>query len=147
MPGTKSIPNIEELQALIMNSGEDFLRQTLERMLNLIMELEIEAKTIEERIDYEMAKVIYNLLDPNTKAVGKCKLTIALELIPDDERKNIRISATVKSALMPTNPISTALYVTGDGNGELAVMEMNKNDGSVRFFNSILIFLVFIKHI
>ncbi len=45
MPGTKSIPNIEELQALIMNSGEDFLRQTLEKMLNLIMELEVEAKT------------------------------------------------------------------------------------------------------
>lgn len=45
MPGTKSIPSIEELQALIMNSGEDFLRQTLEKMLNLIMELEIEAKT------------------------------------------------------------------------------------------------------
>jgi transposase-like protein len=45
MPGTKSIPNIAELQALLMNSDEDFLRQTLEKMLNLIMELEVEAKT------------------------------------------------------------------------------------------------------
>ena len=45
MPGKNSIPNIEELQALIMNSGEDFLRKSLEKMLNLIMELEVEAKT------------------------------------------------------------------------------------------------------
>jgi transposase-like protein len=45
MPGTKSIPNIAELQASLMNSDEDFLRQTPEKMLNLIMEPEVEAKT------------------------------------------------------------------------------------------------------
>jgi len=45
MPGKKSMPNIEGVQALLMNSGEDFLRKSLERMLNLIMELEVEART------------------------------------------------------------------------------------------------------
>jgi len=45
MPGKNSIPNIEELQAIIMNSNEDFIRKSLEKMLNLIMELEVEAKT------------------------------------------------------------------------------------------------------
>ena len=45
MPDEKSMPSIEGLQALLMNSGEDFLRKSLEKMLNLIMDLEVEAKT------------------------------------------------------------------------------------------------------
>lgn len=53
----------------------------------------------EERVDYEMDKVIQNILDPNTKA-------------------------TAKPTLAATNPVATALYVTSDGNGELVVAEM-----------------------
>ena len=55
----------------------------------------------EERVDYEMDKVIQNILDPNTKATTKRKITLAA-----------------------TNPVATSLYVTGDGNGELVVAEM-----------------------
>ena len=35
-----------------------------------------------ERVDYEMGKVIDNILDPNTKPTGKRKITVGLELIP-----------------------------------------------------------------
>ena len=55
----------------------------------------------EERVDYEMDKVIQNILDPNTKATAKRKSTLAA-----------------------TNPVATSLYVTGDSNGELVVAEM-----------------------
>lgn len=55
----------------------------------------------EERVDYEMDKVIQNILDPNTKATAKRKITLA-----------------------STNPVATSLYVTGDSNGELVVAEM-----------------------
>lgn len=79
---------------------------------------------IEERVDYEMEKVLDNILDVNTKAAGKRKITVTLELIPDDQRQTIRVSATAKSALVPTNPIATSLYITADGNGEMAVVEM-----------------------
>ena len=61
----------------------------------------------EERVDYEMDKVIQNILDPNTKATAKRKITLTIELTPDDERRT-----------------ATALYVTSDGNGELVVAEM-----------------------
>lgn len=67
----------------------------------------------EERVDYEMDKVIQNILDPNT-----------IELTPDDERRTIGVSVTAKSTLAATNPVATALYVTSDGNGELVVAEM-----------------------
>ena len=80
----------------------------------------------EERVDYEMDKVIQNILDPNTKATAKRKITLTLtiELTPDDERRTIVVSVTAKSTLAATNPVATALYVTSDGNGELVVAEM-----------------------
>ena len=73
----------------------------------------------EERVDYEMDKVIQNILDPNTKATAKRKITLTIELTPDDERRQIQVSVTAKSTLA-----ATSLYVTGDGNGELVVAEM-----------------------
>lgn len=79
---------------------------------------------IEERVDYEMDKVIQNILDPNTKATAKRKITLTIELTPDDERRTIGVSVTAKSTLAATNPVATALYVTSDGNGELVVAEM-----------------------
>ena len=78
----------------------------------------------EERVDYEMDKVIQNILDPNTKATAERKITLTIELTPDDERRTIGVSVTAKSTLAATNPVATALYVTSDGNGELVVAEM-----------------------
>lgn len=58
----------------------------------------------EERVDYEMDKVIQNILDPNTKATAKRKITLTIELTPDDERRTIGVSVTAKSTLAATNP-------------------------------------------
>lgn len=79
---------------------------------------------IMERVDYEMSKVIDNIIDPNTKPTGKRQINVTLDLVPDDERKTIRVSATAKSKLVATNPIATSLFITGDGNGEMVVAEM-----------------------
>lgn len=80
---------------------------------------------IEERVDYEMERVMTNILDPNTKAAQKRKITLSIELMPDEERQQIQVSVTAKSTLAPTNtnPVTTSLYVTGDQNGELTVVE------------------------
>lgn len=43
MSGKKSITQIEEIKTIILNTSEDFMKRALERMLNLIMELEVEA--------------------------------------------------------------------------------------------------------
>lgn len=78
-----------------------------------------------EQVDYEMAKVIDNILDPNTKATGKRKVTITMELTPDDSRRNISVSFITKLGLVPTNALTTTLYVTGENStGEMQVVEM-----------------------
>ena len=71
---------------------------------------------IMERADYEMTRLIANALDPNTSATAKRKLTLTLELKPDDTRQNIAVSVTAKSALAATNPVTTSLYVADGEN-------------------------------
>ena len=78
-----------------------------------------------ERVDYEMAKILANIMDPNTKATGKRKLTISMELTPDDDRAVVNVGFTAKSTLVPTNPVGTSLYITGDeATGEVSAVEM-----------------------
>ena len=67
----------------------------------------------EERVDYEMDKVIQNILDPNTKATAKRKITLTIELTPDDERRQIQVSASTSrpaataSSASPGRPTSS----------------------------------------
>lgn len=87
--------------------------------------LEMSMGAILERVDYEMSKVIDNILDPNTKATGKRKITIGLELTPSADRKTITVQTTAKANLVPTEPVTTSLYITTQpATGEMVVAEM-----------------------
>ena len=80
---------------------------------------------IEERVDYEMDRVIANIIDQNTKATGKRKVTITLELMPDEYRQVIAVSASAKAALVPTTAVTTRRDVSSArGTGELLVQEI-----------------------
>lgn len=77
----------------------------------------------QERVDYEMARVIDNILDPNTKATAKRKITLTIELTPDDERENIVVAVQAKSTLAATNPVMTALFIAHTRDGERLIGE------------------------
>ena len=79
---------------------------------------------IEEKVDYEVSRVIDNILDINTKPDAKRKITVTLEFVPDAERKHISLFVNAKSALVPTAAVATSMMITTDGNGELIVAEM-----------------------
>lgn len=78
--------------------------------------LQMARGAIQERADYEMSRLLENILDANTSPTAKRRLTITLELKPDDQRQNISVSVTAKSALAPTNPVVTSLYVADNDN-------------------------------
>lgn len=77
-----------------------------------------------ERVDYEMEKVVENILDPNTKATKTRKITVTIELTPDDDRSKIDVNVTAKSTLVPTNPVGTSLAFVNNANGEGLLAEM-----------------------
>ena len=77
-----------------------------------------------EIFDAEMTKVLDNILDPNTKATGKRKLTVEFTFAPDDNRQTVGVSFQCKQKLEPINPVVTSLFITGDQTGEVTVVEM-----------------------
>lgn len=78
-----------------------------------------------ERVDYEMPKVIDNILDSNTKPTAKRKMVLTITFEPDEERQNINVNFSCKTTLAPTNPARTSLYVAGENStGEVQIVEM-----------------------
>ena len=85
--------------------------------------LQMASGAIQERVDYEVAKVIDNILDANTDAKAKRKITLTIELKPDENRQFISLSASAKSTLAPVVPIGTTLGIAADRNGEMVIVE------------------------
>lgn len=87
--------------------------------------LEMARGAFQERVDYEMAKVVDNILDANTVAEKKRKVTITMVFAPDNDRQNIGVSFEVKSTLVPAAPAVTSLYIAGENSsGDVQVVEM-----------------------
>lgn len=87
--------------------------------------LEMARGAFMERVDTEMAKVIDNILGANTNPTQKRKVTLTLELTPDDDRQNILVNFAVTSKLAPMVPTRTTLWVAGElSTGEVQVVEM-----------------------
>lgn len=86
--------------------------------------LEMARGAILERADYEMGRIMENILDPNTKPTEKRKLTLTIEFSPDDDRAMIGVSVTAKSSLAATTAIRTAIFAKTDSYGEFSATEM-----------------------
>ena len=77
-----------------------------------------------EQVNYEMSKVIDNILDPNTKATGKRKITVTMEITPDDSRMNFSVRFSTKLALVPVNALTTSMHIFVERDtGEIQVVE------------------------
>ena len=87
--------------------------------------LEMARGAFMERADYEIARVVENILDANTNPTAKRKLTLTATFAPDGNRENVMVSFEAKSALAPTVPATTALYIAGeDSDGVPQIVEM-----------------------
>lgn len=86
--------------------------------------MEMDRGKIVARVDYELGRILENIMDPNTPAEASRKITLTLTLTPDKERSFIGVKAVVKSSLAPTNPSVTAIVMDADENGELTAVEL-----------------------
>lgn len=97
------------------------VRKEMEDMKSSILQMARGA--IQERVDYEVTKVINNILDANTDPKAKRKITLTIEMKPDENRQFISLSAIAKSTLAPVVPIGTTLGIAADSNGEMVIVE------------------------
>ena len=79
--------------------------------------LQMAKGAIQERVDYEVSRVVDNILDMNTEAKVKRKVVLTIEMLPDTDRQVVKIAASAKSTLAPVTPVGTSLVITSDGNG------------------------------
>lgn len=63
--------------------------------------LDMAMGAIAEITDYEVERVVANIMDPNTSATAKRKITITLTFAPDDYRQQIGMDAQAKTTLAP----------------------------------------------
>ncbi|MDP4158193.1 MAG: hypothetical protein Q8911_00310 [Bacillota bacterium] len=95
------------------------------RKVNL---LELAKGAIMEQVDNESAKILSNILDPNTDATKARKLTITVTFKSDDKREFISCEAQAKSTIAPVMPITTKLLVEQDMEGNPRAMEITRDD-------------------
>ena len=86
--------------------------------------LQMAKGAIQERVDYEVSRVVDNILDMNTPADAKRKVVLTLELIPDKERRVVKVNASAKATLAQVTAVGTSLVITSDGNGEMMLAEI-----------------------
>lgn len=67
--------------------------------------LQMAKGAIQERVDYEVTRVVDNLLDMNTEAKTKRKVVLTITMTTDVDRRVVKVEASAKSTLAPAMPV------------------------------------------
>ncbi len=78
---------------------------------------------LKERVDYEMARIMHNIADPNTKATTQREITLKITFTPDENRQHIEVACGASAKLAPMNPVKTSL-AAGSENGQPIALEL-----------------------
>lgn len=90
---------------------------------------------IQEKVDLEMKKVFENIHDLNTEPKSKRKVTITLELTPDENREVITISSSVKSNLAPLTDVTTTILTGRNVDGRVEAKELKSRTKGQTYFD------------
>lgn len=107
-------------------------------MANRMIELDVSNLAdggIQEKVDMEMKKVFENIHDLNTEPKAKRKVTITLELTPDENREVITISSSVKSNLAPLTDVTTTILTGVNVNGRVEARELKSRAKGQMYFD------------
>lgn len=91
---------------------------------------------IVDRINYEMAKVVDNINNPNTDEKPR-KITVEIKLTPKNNRQTVEMSTSVKSKLSPINSVSTAMRIQSDDTKVVAYEADGLGDGQIDIFGEV----------
>lgn len=86
--------------------------------------LELGRGAMLERFDYELDRIVDNILDPNTPAMKPRKISLTITFKPDAERQQVAHEVIVKSTPQPTNPLVGATAIVPNGKGGVSLVEL-----------------------
>ena len=77
-----------------------------------------------ELADYSMAKLLDDIMDPNTQAKSPRTLTITFKLTPNEQRSKVEVEYTPKLSFGKMLPLSITLHAMADREtGEMCLVE------------------------
>jgi len=79
---------------------------------------------VSERFNIELARVLDNMMDPNTDASKARKLTLTLTFKGDDNRDVVTVSVDTKTALVPPIGVATKILMDRDREGKAVGAEL-----------------------
>ena len=79
---------------------------------------------VRERFDHAMLQAMENILDPNTKATGTRRVTITLDMKPNEDRDQVLVSANVQTKLQPRAGVGPLLLLGQDIHGSVEFKEL-----------------------
>ena len=77
-----------------------------------------------ERFNYEMARVLQNVFDVNTKAKSKRKIQIVVDITPNERRDAADFRVDVRSTLAPVEPVAQTVMIYQDDEGNVTATEL-----------------------
>jgi hypothetical protein len=99
------------------------MKITSDKSINFSLS-EIAEGGVQEKFAAEMKKVADNILDLNTEAKTKRKVTLELILEPNDNRDAVDVTVNVKSKLAPQVGVATTLLL--GRNADTGIIEANE---------------------
>lgn len=84
---------------------------------------EIAHGAVQVKLDRAMTAVAQNILDPNTTAKAKRKVTITITIAPDETRSTAQIEVGTKTSLAPEESVATTALL-GQQNSEVVLNEL-----------------------
>lgn len=84
---------------------------------------EIAHGAVQVKLDRAMTAVAHNILDPNTTAKAKRKVTITITIAPDETRSTAQIEVGTKTTLAPEESVATTALL-GQQNSEVVLNEL-----------------------
>lgn len=89
-----------------------------------------------DRINFELSKVISNINNVHTDEKPR-KITVEISLMPENDRKSIKINTVVKSKISPIKAVTTAMVVQQDESKLVAFEADGLGDGQVDIFGEV----------
>lgn len=86
--------------------------------------LEMDHGAVIELADYGMAKLLDDIMNPNTQATSPRTLTITVKLTPNEQRTKVDVEYTHKLGFGKMLPLGTTLHAMADREtGEMVLVE------------------------
>lgn len=96
---------------------------------------ELAEGAVQEKLDHVMEEVLENVMNPNTEAKKKRKVTINLTMTPSENRDTVTVDAQVKATLTPENSATATLLVGINGDGAVEANELKSGAKGQTYFD------------